>query len=252
MGLSQYGAAYDNGRWIREGFEKFVHDQAGGSGSASYEAGELVGTQYPDTCWVAIYDNDDFENPTLAKTGKISSPCGRYRSQYYQTVWAAENGDIYVFSPSYSVTMTDPLQRTRHKAGVCRIPAGSTQFDDYYCDIETQANGRSFMRCWPAGGNYFLMVMYDRPLTESGFAGTDLAIFDADAKTLTYVTGLPSNVSSIGKTVFTQNGNVYIPINVEDGYPAIYRIDPSTAVASKGVTILANDITGFGYLKSVK
>lgn len=253
MGLSQYGAAYDNGKWIRDGYEHLVHAEAGGSGAGSYKAGELVGTQYPDECWVAIYDNDDFLNPTLAKTDRISSPAGRYRSQYYQTIWAADNGDIYVFSPSYAKTMTDPLQKTRLNAGVCRIPAGSKQFDDYYCDIESQADGKSFMRCWPAGGNYFLMVMYDRPLTQSGFAGTDLAIFDATAKKLTYVNGLPSNITSLGKTVYTRNGNVYIPVNVENGYPTIYRIDPSTARASQGVVIEgASDITGFGFLETVK
>ena len=253
MGLSQYGAAFDNGRWIRKGFEHLVHTEAGGSGSGAYKAGELVDTQYPDECWVAIYDNDDFLNPTLVKTDRISTPSGRYRSQYYQTIWAAENGDIYVFSPSYAKTMTDPLQKTTLNAGVCRIPAGTKKFDDYYFDIEAQADGKSFMRCWPAGGNYFLMVMYDRPLSQSGFAATDLAIFDAASKKLTYVKGLPSNITSLGKTVFTQNGNVYRPVNVENGYPTIYRINPATAQASKGVVIEgASDITGFGYLKPVK
>lgn len=253
MGLSQYGAAYDNGKWIRDGYGHLVHQEAGGTGSGAYKAGELVGTQYPDECWVAIYDNDDFINPTLVRTDRISTPAGRFRSQYYQTVWAADNGDIYVFSPSYAKTMTDPKQRTKLPAGVCRIPAGSKDFDDYYCDIETQAGGKSFMRCWPAGGDCFLMVMYDRPLTEKGFAATDLAIFDASARKLTYVTGMPDNVSSIGKTVFTQNGKVYIPVNVEDGYPTIYRIDPATAQAVKGVVIEgASDITGFGYLETAK
>lgn len=252
MGLSQYGTAFDNGKWIRQGYEHLVHQESGGTGAGAYKAGELVGTQYPDECWIAIYNNADFLNPVLAKTNKISTPCGRFRSQYYQTVWAAENGDIYVFSPSYAKTMTDPKQRTTLPAGVCRIPAGSTQFDDYYCNIEAQAGGKSFMRCWPAGGNYFLMVMYDRPLTQTGFAATDLAIFDAASKKLTYVNGLPSDVSSIGKTVFTQNGYVYIPVNVKNGYPAIYRINPSTAQAERGVTVEAADITGFGFMTPAK
>ena len=90
--------------------------------------------------------------------------------------------------------------------------------------------------------------MYDRPLTEAGFAGTDLAIFDAASKKLTYVSGLPSDVSSIGKTVFARNGYVYIPINVTNGYPAIYRINTATAQATKGVSIEAADITGFGFM----
>ncbi len=255
MGLSQYGVAYDNGKWIRKeedgrDWSKLIHTEAGGTGGGSYKAGELAGTQYPDECWVAVYENDDFLHPTLAKTDKISSPCGRYRSQYYQTVWAADNGDIYVFSSSYAKTMTSDLQQTTLPAGVCRIPAGSTKFDDYYCNIEEQTPGknRSFMRCWHAGGNCFLMIMYDRPLTEKGFAATELAIFDADAKKLSYVTGLPSNVSSIGKTVYNSNGKVYIPINVENENPAIYAIDTKTAQATRGVEIEATSITGFGYL----
>lgn len=254
MGLSQYGVAADNGKWVRPGFEHLVHTEAGGSGAGSYKAGELVGTQYPDECWVAIYDNADLLHPTLAHTDKISTPCGRFRSQYYQTVWAAENGDIYVFSASYAKTMADPAQQTTLPAGVCRIPAGSTRFDDYYCNIEAMTPGgnRSFMRCWPAGGDCFLMVMYDRALTEKNPAATELAIFNAAKKELTYVTGLPAGISSVGKTVYTQNGKVYIPVNVENEYPAIYGIDTATAQAVKGVTVQATDITGFGYMTPVK
>ena len=108
------------------------------------------------------------------------------------------------------------------------------------------------MRCWPAGGNAFLMVMYDRSLTEKNPAATELAIFDAASKKLTYVTGLPANVTSIGKTVYSQNGNVYIPVNVENDQPAIYAINTTTAKASRGVTIQAVDITGFGYLTPIQ
>lgn len=250
MGLSQYGVAAENGKWVLPQCSHLVHKEAGGTGSGAYKANELVGTQYPDSCWVAIYNNEDMLNPVLAKTDRISSPCGRYRSQYYQTVWASDNGDIYVFSASYAKTMTDSVQQTKLPAGVCRIPAGSASFDDYYCNIEAQTPGgnRSFMRCWPAGNNCFLMIMYDRPFSESGYAATELAIFNATTKKLTYVQGLPSNVSSIGKTVFTQNGKVYIPINVENEKPAIYGIDTATASATKGISIEGTDITGFGYM----
>lgn len=250
MGLSQYGTAYENGRWILPGNRELVHTESGGTGGGSYKAGELVGTQYPNDCWVAIYDNSDMLNPTIAHTAKISTPCGRYRSQYYQTVWAADNGDIYVFSSSYAKTMTDPRQQTTLPAGVCRIPAGSTSFDDYYCNIEAQTPGgnRSFMRCWPAGGSCFLMVMYDRALTERNPAATELAIFNAAEEKLTYVTGLPANVTSVGKTVYTQNGMVYIAVNVENHHPAIYAINTTTAQAQKGVEIEATDITGFGFM----
>ena len=94
--------------------------------------------------------------------------------------------------------------------------------------------------------------MYDRPLTEQGFVATDLAIFDAGNKKLTFVKGLPSDISSIGKTVYVQNGSVYIPINVTGGNPAIYKINSATGQAAKGLTIDATDITGFGYMDTVK
>ena len=51
MGLSQFGAAAEGGKWIRPGFEHLVHQEAGGTGSGAYKAGELVGTPYPDECW---------------------------------------------------------------------------------------------------------------------------------------------------------------------------------------------------------
>ena len=65
------------------------------------------------------------------------------------------------------------------------------------------------------------------------------------------MSGLPTGISSFGKTVYTHNGGVYIPVNVENGYPTIYRIDPAPAQATKGVVIEgASDITGFGYLET--
>ena len=252
MGLSQYGAAIDGGKWVRKGYEDLVKTADGGSNSSSYKKGELQWTQYPDEGWVAIFNDSGMTNPTLVKSDRISYPCGRLKSQYYQTVWAADNGDIYVFSPSYAKTMTDSRQQTKLPAGVVRIPAGKTEFDDYYCNIEEQSEGRSFMRCWPAGGNSFLLLMYDRPLSVKGFAATDLAVFDADAKKLTFVKNLPDGISSFGKTVYVHDGAVYIAINVENSYPAIYRIDPSTATATKGLTVEATEITGFGFLEAKK
>ena len=250
MGLSQYGVAANGGQWVRPGYESLVKTESGGSASSAYVKGELQWTQYPDECYVAIFPDSNLLNPVLAHTDKISYPAGRYKSQYYQCVWAADNGDIYVFSPSYAKTMTSPLQQTSLPAGVARIPAGSTQFDDYYCDLEAQSDGCSFMRCWHAGGNYFLMLMYDRPFSQTGYNAIRLAIFDASASKLTYVTGLPSTdqISSIGKCVYVADGKVYIPINTTDSYPAIYAINPATAAATKGLTVEATEITGFTYM----
>ncbi len=250
MGLSQYGSAFENGKWIADGYEDLVKTEDGGSNSSAYKKGELQWTQYPNECWVAIFSDKDFSSHKLIKTDKISYACGRFKSQYYQTIWEADNGDVYVFSPSYAKTMTDARQQTTLPAGVVRIPNGKEAFDDYYCNLEEQSGGKSFLRCWHIDDDNFLMLMYDRPLTQTGFAAKELAIFNASTKKLTYVTGLPATelISDFGNTPYSDNGNAYIAVTTTEGHPAIYKIDASTAVATKGLTVEATQISGIGKL----
>lgn len=250
MGLSQYGAAVDGGKYILPGNETLVKTEDGGSNSSAYKKGELQWTQYPNECWVAIFDDAAMTTKKLIKTDKISYACGRFKSQYYQTIWEADNGDIYVFSPSYAKTMSDVRQRTTLPAGVVRISDGQEDFDSYYCDLEEQSGGKSFLRCWHIADDYFLLLMYDRPLTETGFEAKELAVFKAGSKKLTYVTGLPSAdlISGFGNTPYTENGYAYMAVTTTDGHPAVYKIDPSSATATKGVTVEATQITGIGKL----
>ena len=253
MGLSPYGTMQkdENGnphKWVVPGNEDLIKTENGGSNSSSYKKDQLQWTQYPDSCWVAIFDDETLTTKTIARTNKISYAAGRFKSQYYQMIWAAGNGDVYVFSPSYAKTMTDQRQQTTLPAGVVRIPAGATDFDDYYCNIEAQSDGCSFLRVWPIKDDYFLMLMYDRPLTDEDFAATRLAIFKAEDQTLTYVTGLPSTVSSFGSTPYVENGIAYVAVTVSDGNPAIYAVNPETAEATKGLEVEATQITGVGKL----
>ena len=250
MGLSQYGTKDGNGKWVLPGNEDLVKTESGGSNSSAYEKDELLWTQYPNSCWVAIFDDATFTNKKIIKTDKISYACGRFKSQYYQMIWAADNGDIYVFSPSYAKTMTDPRQQPNLPAGVVRIPNGSEDFDDYYCNLEAQSNGNSFLRSWHITDDYFLLLMYDRPFSETGYTANQLAVFKAGAEKLTYVSGLPSTdiISGFGNTIHVENGKAYIAVTTTDGNPAIYKIDPANASATKGVTVEATQITGIGKL----
>lgn len=251
MGLSQYGAARDGGKYVK--YPDLVKTENGGSNSSSYKKGELQWTQYPDECWVAIFTDETLQEKKLIRTDRISYACGRFKSQYYQTIWTAGNGDIYVFSPSYAKTMADARQQTILPAGVVRIPAGTEDFDDYYCNIEALSGGKSFLRCWPISGDDFLLLMYDRPLTESGFTANQLAVFNAANKTLTYVTGLPATevISGFGNAPFIENGKAYMAVTTTEGYPAIYKIDPATAQATKGVTVKATQLTAVGKLTKI-
>ncbi len=248
MGLSQYGAAADGGKWVK--YPELVKQEAGGSNSGAYLKGTVVGTQYPNQCSVAIYDDETMTTRHIATTDKISYACGRFKSQYYQTTWVDDNGDIYVFSPSYAKTLTEEVQRTTLPAGVCRIPKGSNEFDSYYCDLEAQSDGAGFLQCWYIGGEYFLLMMYDRPFSETGYTANRLAVYNTSSRRLTYVTGLPSSdlISGFGKNIYSEGTTAYLAVTPTEGYPAIYAIDGPTASAVRGLEVQCSSVGGAGKL----
>ena len=252
MGLSQYGVKAEGGKWVKPGNEDLVKTEAGGSGSGAYKEGELQWTQYPDECWVAIFEDETLAERKLIRTDKISYACGRNKSQYYQMIWTAESGDVYVFSPSYAKSMADERQQTTLPAGVVRIKAGTEEFDpNYYVNIEALTNGISFLRTWYIGGSKFLMLMYDMPLAPATtMTASRLAIFDVESASLTYVEGLPAaeRISGFGTTPYSEDGKCYIAVTLTDDHPAIYAIDAATAVATKGLTVEATQIGGIGRL----
>lgn len=251
VGLSKYGVKADGGKWVK--YPELVATEDGGSGSGSYEAGELLGTQYPDEAWIAIYDNDNFENPTLVKTGLISQATGRNRSQYYQTIWADDEGNVYAFSPSYTKMMTDARQQTTLPSAVARIKKGATEFDAAYgaFDIEAASGGQPLFRCWHIAQDYFLLQMYTQGLNSKGTGATKMAIFKGSDKSFHYVTGLPdaSVISSFSNAPYCQNGVAYVGVVTSDGaQPALYKIDPASHTATKGLTVTSTSISAVGKL----
>jgi hypothetical protein len=251
MGLSPYGASIDGGRYILAGNEDLIKTESGGTSSSAYVKGELQGTQYPNKCSVAIFDNETLSGKRIITTDKISYACGRYKSQYYQTIRQAENGDIYVFSPSFAKTLADARQQTTLDAGVVRIKKGATNFDEnYYYNIEQLSNGRTFQRCLNAGGSCFLLTMYSTALTSNQQVANRLAIFNGETGKFTYVTGLPNqdSISDFSKTVYAANGYCYIAVMTSTDYPTIYKIDTATGVATAGVQLKVATVSALGML----
>lgn len=232
----------------------------GGSSSSSYNAGEIPSTQYPDKAFVAICSGNTFDRNTvvIAETDKIGYACGRMRSQYYQTIWAADNGDVYVFSSGYGRTAesSDDLKKVvgTKPSGVMRIKAGSTQFDDsYYVNLEETGTKHPLYRCWHISDDYFLLQLYAGGLEEMMKGSTanvsELAVFEGSTGKITPVTGLPSDLAGFGGEPFGENGKMYIAVSVTGGdYPAFYRIDAKTGVASKGLTVEADGLSTAGVL----
>lgn len=258
MGMSVYGV---NSHPEMVTSTDLIAQTDGGLRSAAYVKGSIPSTQYPDSAFVAIYSGSDFsERPIIARTGKIGYASGRFKSQYYQTIWANDNGDLYVFSPGYgrySVYDTEAPDLKKVKgqlpSGVVRIKKGETQFDPtYYVNLEAIGPKLPMYRCWHATGNYFLLQLYTQGISRLATGATRLAIFDATTGQLNVVTGLPeeSTISSFGTSPYTHNGYIYMPVTttVEGSYPAFYRIDPKTAVATKGATVEAESVTTAGWL----
>lgn len=260
MGMSKYGIAAHPDKVLDQ---SYITTGSGGSGSGTYAAGVIPSTQYPDSAYIAIYSGSSFnEKPVIVRTNKIGYACGRMRSQYYQTIWAADNGDLYVFSPGYGrTTVSNPSVdgfakvEGKLKSGVMRIKAGATAFDNSYgvggvVDIEALGNKHPLYRCWHITGDYFLLQMYTQGLGAMGEHTTELAVYKGEDKTLKIVTGLPAEnvLGSIGSP-YSEKGYIYVPITVTTGEnPALYKIDPKTATATKGLTIEAETINAVGKL----
>ncbi len=258
MGMSVYGVANHPDQVTST---DYIAKSDGGLRSSAYVKGSIPSTQFPDSAFVAIYSGSDFSaKPVIARTGKIGYASGRNRSQYYQTIWANDNGDLYVFSPGYArFSVYDEeapdLKKVKGQlpSGVVRIKKGETQFDpNYYVNLEAIGPKLPMYRCWHATGNYFLLQLYTQGINRTASGATRLAIFNATTGSLTEVKGLPeeSTISAIGEMPYTHNGLVYMPITTtaEGSYPAFYRIDPKTATATKGATVEAESVTIAGWL----
>jgi hypothetical protein len=193
---------------------------------------------YPDSVWVAAFGLDANLNPILKRIyrdNRLSYSSGRFRSQYYSQIGKAENGDVYVFSGSYESTTTKPC-------GALRIKKDATAFDaDYYFNIEEKTNGFRFRKVWHIAGNYFLLELYNNdktvPITVSSPA-TQYGIVDMENKTFKIVTGIPDKATITGTGLpAAYNGKMYFPITKTGEDPAIYVIDPATAVGAKGLVV---------------
>ena len=105
------------------------------------------------------------------------------------------------------------------------------------------------MRTWYIGDSKFLMLMYDSRF-EPGktMVANQLAIFDAESMAITYVSGLPATdkISSFGNTPYTEEGKTYIAVTTTDSYPTIYVIDNNSAIATKGLTVMATKVGAVG------
>lgn len=211
-------------------------------------------SDFHDQAWIAVYS---YPEMTLEKTIKDtrSSFIGRYFTNGLAVV---ENGDVYAFSSAVATT-SDVVDAKNVKrftdtkpAAITRIKSGTTEFDDYYFDVEA-ASGNYYITNWIyIGNNKF--IAHVQPKAEKGAytAGKELAIVDVVAKTIKKVSGLPAkeNVSALTVNNYTpKDGKTgYIGVNLVNTECYVYKIDASTAIATKGLKVEGGKITAVQHL----
>ena len=212
------------------------------------QGGSIGTVKYPDSCWVVKMDTA-LNIKAVYGDNRISYACGQFRSQTLNSIYKADDGNVYVFSNSYESTTTLP-------AGALRIKKGADGFDkDYYFNIQSELGGYKFRRVWPITGSKFLLELYDDKTPTSTGAARHYAVIDMETKSHVDVTGLPDklNITSgqtTGDVPMVHDGKIFIPITQRGGYAALYNVDPNTGVATKGITVTgAATIRSVGYLK---
>lgn len=245
-GVSVWGVQ-NNGHLLSDEAKAIINDEGGISGAIN-----------PNQVYVAVYNNTDFENPTIITDNRLSYATSRYRSQYYSNIAPDSDGNIYVFSNSYSTTLTG-IQQTDRPSGVLRIKAGTSEFDkDYYVNLEdASVADRAMYKVWHITGDYFLLQMYkDKTQDKSWTVNTHrLGIFKAGEGEFTWVSGLPEadEINSFSRDTFIDNGVAYIAVTpiTAGAKPALYAINPTTAVATPGLVVTADGVSALGKLSNM-
>jgi hypothetical protein len=215
--------------------------------SISGEGNESFSTQHPDSAWVAVYSYPEMELQKVIKDDRTSY-IGRY---YTNGLSLDENGDAYAFSSSIAIDDNGDFNSTKPSA-ITRIPDGSTEFDNYYFNLE-EASGGYYLtnHRYISNGN---VLGFMRPVEERApyQVGKNLAIINVYDKTMTWVEGLPdpADISSISggslagvrSYVSEDDSTVSVGITTEQN-SVVYNIDAETATASAGLEVGGGTIT---------
>ncbi|WP_442591423.1 DUF4374 domain-containing protein [Pedobacter sp. AW31-3R] len=190
-----------------------------------------------------------FSYPDLKLVKTISDDRGSFIGNWgsQQGVGVTPNGDAYTWFTSGT---TEAGLVPRNPSGILRIKSGTDAFDSsYFFDVEALGKGKI------ARGNHiidnkFLMTMYTTSET-GGTAGgkVNLAIVDAEAKTLKEVTGIPAHdQSSYNNKVYVEKDGktAYYLLQDDAGEYYVYVIDLQNSTAKRGLHLVGiTDVSAF-------
>jgi hypothetical protein len=207
-------------------------------------------TSYPDSAWIAVYSYPSMTLEKVIKDNRTSS-IGLY---FVNGLAVVENGDVYAFSPANTIGKTGTTQffNSTKPSSITRIKAGTTEFDQTYLyDVET-ASGGYYINGWVHAGNGNMVVALNHKDQKSQWQTANrLAIVNPANKTFQWVTGLPdvATVSRFSMTNYSAgNGISYMGITTKDNKSAVYKINATTATATRGTEIDGGIITAIQWV----
>ncbi len=198
-------------------------------------------TAFPDNAWIAVYSYPDM---TLEKviTDDRTSFIGRY---FRDGLAVDEKGDVYAFSSS--VATGNKVLNSSKPSAITRIANGATEFDkSYYFNIEAVSNGKNISNWTYVGQGKFVVQMTTKEEKGNYTDGKHIGIVDVYNKTYKDVTGMP-DLETIKAVTYNnyspKDGTAYIGIATTDAVSYVYKIDASTATATKGIRVEGGSIT---------
>lgn len=213
-------------------------------------------TKYPDQAGIAVFSYPDMKYEKTIKDTRTSF-IGRY---FTDGLGLLENGDVYAFSSSVATdedpatAAVDTKLTSTKPSSITRIKSGTTEFDQTYLfNFEEVSKGYVITNWLYIGQNKFIANIEPKATKGPYVVGKRLAIVDVVNKTITAVTGFaePATISSVTTTNYSpKDGKTgYIGVNLMDATTYVYKVDATTATATKGLKVEGGLITAIQHLQ---
>lgn len=199
-------------------------------------------TRYINKAYVAVYSYPELEYITTMEDERAAI-AGSWNA--YNGIFQTESGNMYTFSNT-SIANGFTENSTK-KAAFLHIPKGTTQFDDYYFDVETAARGLKPVHLQYLGnGKFFAQVSTLQSEEMTRWADKELkaCIIDVKEKTVKDIPQIPVHDGDGSQRMsgVIENGYFYIPL-ATDGALYFYKVDINNATAERGAKVASNFVS---------
>lgn len=202
--------------------------------------GDTFGTAYPDSTWVAVLSYPDLTLEKVIKDNRTS-----YLGGYFKNgLFVDENGDAYGFSGA-SVAIGENVV-SKNPSAIVKIKKGTTDFDkDYFFNFESKTSGYKINSARYIGKGKFLVQTYSAP---NVITGIKFCIVDVYTQSVSWVTGVPTNVASTTSSNYgalSEDGTkAFVGLTLQTGDSFVYVFDTSNNTATQGLKVDNGTITG--------